>query len=99
MTSDMKILSELIKDDALIPPHREYGKPAVLLRERDPQAQDSKITIRGLPEDALIINADVFAAPKEIFKNTRHECKRADYAESGRAKAEKSCGTGRIQNI
>ncbi len=75
--NDMAILSQLIQDNARVPTHEQYAKCAVRLCEE--QAQDSAVTIYGLPDDAMIINADKFTPPRNIFKNSKHECKRADY--------------------
>ncbi len=72
--TDAEILSEMIREEALRP---VSAQRSVELREE--QADDSKVTISQIPTDAVIINADMFTAPTSIFKNSRHECKRADY--------------------
>jgi hypothetical protein len=77
MMSDMKILSQMIKDTALVPLLNEYGKLLVKLCE--PQAPDSSVTIRNLPADAIVIKVDAFNSPDAIFKGEKGECKRADY--------------------
>ncbi len=83
---DMNILSQMFKDAALVQKQEEYGKPLVKLSE--PQAPDSVATIRNLPADAIIIKADVFGSPDDIFKGNNGECKRADYVIIS---AEKKC--------
>ncbi|WP_089724141.1 hypothetical protein [Candidatus Thiosymbion oneisti] len=74
---DMDILSQMIRDTALVPLQEDYGKPLVRLRE--PQAPDSSATIRSLPADAIVIKVDAFRSPDDIFKGLHGECKRADY--------------------
>ncbi len=75
--SDMNILSQMIKEAALVQKEKEHGKLFVVLNE--PQAQDSSATIRHLPHDALVIKVDAFRSPDTIFNGTNGECKRADY--------------------
>jgi hypothetical protein len=69
---DMLILSQMIKDSALISLQDEYGKKLVKLC--DPQAPDSSATIRNLPSDALVIKVDAFRSPDDIFKGKNGEC-------------------------
>ena len=75
--SDMKILSELILESALVPHENEYGKPVIKLQETG--VNGSVSFIRNIPSDAIIIKADEFPAPKTFFKGNKGECKRADF--------------------
>ena len=75
--SDMKILSELILESALVPHENEYGKPVIKLQEKG--VNGSVSFIRNIPSDAIIIKADEFPAPKTFFKGNKGECKRADF--------------------
>ncbi len=75
--SDAEILIQMFKDTALVQKQKPYRKWMVELQE--PQAEDSKVSIHHLPEDALIIKADAFRAPDTIFQGKHGECKRADY--------------------
>lgn len=84
--SDMEILSQMIRDTALVPLLNDYGKPLVKLCE--PQAPDSSATIRNLPVDAIVIKIDEFGSPDTFFKGAKGECKRADYVIIS---AEKKC--------
>ncbi len=84
--TDMDILSQMIKDTALVPPQYEYGNSLVRLYE--PQASDSSATIRNLPADTMVIKVDAFRSPDDIFKGLHGECKRADYVIIS---AEKKC--------
>jgi len=71
---DMKILFELIKENARVP--LQENRTAKLV---EPQAPDSSATIRNIPADAMIIKVDAFVAPDGIFNGKNDECKRADY--------------------
>ena len=84
--ADMDILSQMIKGTALVQQEEEYGKPFVKLVES--QAPDSSATIRNLPADAMVIKADAFRSPDDIFTGKNGECKRADYVIIS---AEKKC--------
>lgn len=75
--TDMDILSQMIKNTALVQPKEEYGK--LLIRLSEPQSSDSTATIRNLPADALVIKVDTFCPPNDIFNGENGECKRADY--------------------
>ncbi|WP_237222696.1 hypothetical protein [Rothia nasimurium] len=69
---------QLMGEDALVKIKiDDYEKTEVELLE--PQDADSRIKIRNLPQDAIVINADMFPSPKGFFRNTRSECKRADF--------------------
>jgi hypothetical protein len=83
---DMEILSQMIKDTALVQQQNEYGKPLVKLCE--PQAPDSSATIRNLPADTVVIKVDAFCSPDNVFNGGNGECKRADYVIIS---AEKKC--------
>ena len=74
---DKEILSQMIKNSALVQLQYEYDKPLVILSE--PQMPDSKATIRNLPADAVVIKVDAFRSPDDIFNGNNGECKRADY--------------------
>ncbi len=78
--SDIDILKELIKEEATVAlQFSEYGRKIVVLEENEDV--DYRVTINGMPEESqvIIIKADNFTAPKSIFSDLKHECKRADY--------------------
>lgn len=77
MMSDMKILSELILESALISHENEHGKPVIKLQEAG--VKNSVSFIRNIPSDTIVIKADEFSAPKSFFKGNKGECKRADF--------------------
>ncbi len=75
--SDMKILSQLFKETALVKPQKKNDKLSVKLSE--PQSPGSIATIHNLPWDAIIIKGDKFRSPDSVFNGKRGECKRADF--------------------
>ncbi len=103
--SDIAILKEMIKPTATVPLEIRHHKNVAILKE--PEA-DYAVTIFGMPDDdqTIIIKADDFEAPKKIFANSKHECKRADFviiADTNRGKfivcIEMKAGNGRSQEI
>ncbi|NJN73528.1 MAG: hypothetical protein HC799_12335 [Limnothrix sp. RL_2_0] len=77
-SEDLTILAELVSEDAqVLPIDTVYGGQEVTLTEEEDI--DYFIKIKGLSEQILIIKCDKFPAPKSIFKNSKRECKRADY--------------------
>ena len=80
--SDMDILSQMIKSTALVEKDEKHGRFSVTLCEpkAQDQDQDCEVSISKLPEDAMIIKVDTFRSPDTVFKGSRGECKRADYA-------------------
>ena len=77
--TDTDILNQMIKDSARsIPRSDEYGNLCVELCET--RVNDSAVSIRHLPADAIVIKVDEFSSPDSVFKGEKGECKRADYA-------------------
>ena len=80
MISDFKILRDLIRDDALASTQYQYGKKTIVLKEPGNQRQSAySLKIRNVPDDIIAFKADAFPPPKRIFKNSKGECKRADF--------------------
>jgi hypothetical protein len=77
--SDIAIFREMIKPTAIVGLEDYHSKKTVTLKESPPA--NYSVKIHGMPGDAqaIVIKADAFTAPKEIFANSRHECKRADF--------------------
>jgi hypothetical protein len=77
--SDIAIFKEMINSKATVPLESRHSKNIVTLKEL--QSADYAVTIHGMPDadQTIIIKVDVFEAPKEIFANSKHECKRADF--------------------
>ncbi len=76
-SNDITILDQIIKDNAKVPLIDNYGKKQVNLTET--HGTDYSVTIRGIPDDTLIIKIDLFEAPKSLFQGIKGECKRCDY--------------------
>lgn len=101
--SDIDILKEMIKHTATV----QYEEQRVELIESSANTKYS-MEIHGMPNpnDCIIIKTDAFPAPKSIFANTKHECKRADFviiADTGNKKViiclEMKAGKGEKEEI
>jgi hypothetical protein len=66
MRPDQEILSQMLKETALVSLGEKHGKPFVELRE--PQSPGSTVTIVNVPADALVLKVDAFDSPNSIFK-------------------------------
>ena len=77
--SDFDILQDLIQDDALASAEDEYDKKIIVLKESGNQQPEYSLKIRNVPDDIIAFKADAFPPPNNIFKNSKGECKRADY--------------------
>ena len=76
--SDFDILRDLIQEEALASVEDEYGKKTIVLKESSNQSEYS-LKIRNAPDDVIAFKADDFPPPNSIFKNSKGECKRADF--------------------
>jgi hypothetical protein len=76
--SDMDILKELLKNDALVPLTLNYKRYKVVLKE--PQSPTSQVEIAGIPQNTFVVKIDKFFDSSTIFNGNKGECKRADYA-------------------
>ncbi len=77
---DFDILQDLIKTEALASVEDEYNKKIIVLEEPGNQQQSAySLKIRNVPDDIIAFKADAFPPPNNIFKNSKGECKRADY--------------------
>lgn len=81
MKSDLDILRELIKDEALVTVEKdEYDKNILELKEPgEGESSRYKINVCNTPEDTIAIKSDMFPPPEKIFRGDRGERKRADY--------------------
>lgn len=75
--SDTNILDRLFNQAARVAIKPHYGRKKVVLEES--QTQDSKIEIRNIPDDAVVIELDKAFFNKNLFAGSQGECKRADY--------------------
>ncbi len=74
---DIEILLEMIKDDARLGVVNCNGKNQVTLVE--PQNDKGSVVVFGLPDDIVVIKADMFTSPDSVFCGSKGECKRADF--------------------
>lgn len=81
MKSDLDILRELIKDEALVTVEKdEYDKNVLELKEPgEGESSRYKINVCNTPEDTIAIKSDMFPPPEKIYRGDRGERKRADY--------------------
>ena len=75
--TDLELLNKMIKASARIAVESHYRNYKVVLSET--KCPSSKVEIRNIPQDAVIIVADKFPEPNGVFAGSRGECKRADY--------------------
>lgn len=62
---------------AMLALNNKNGRNNIILQE--PQAVNSKITIRCVPLDAVVIDLDGVFNNEKLFNGSQGECKRADY--------------------
>jgi hypothetical protein len=76
--TDSEILSEMIKPQAIITITLDnYGSKEAILA--DTNQSNYSVTIKRIPDDAIIIKSDLFPSPHPIFNDSKCECKRADF--------------------
>ena len=75
---DISILNQMIKDTSKVQLEiKNENRASVTLTE--PDAPDSKVVVRGLPHNAIVIKVDTFPSLDTIFTGIKEECKRSDY--------------------
>lgn len=80
MMPDFEVLRDLIRDDVLAPIQAHYRKKTIVLKEPGNQQQSAySLEIRNVPDNTIAFKADAFPPPDKIFKNSKGECKRADF--------------------
>lgn len=106
MMSDFDTTRALLKDDAVAPAicRTGYSRRVVTLEERDNQRYTLIVT--GVPDEVVAFKTDMFPPPNRIFKDSRSECKRADYVIIARNEArswiiyiEMKSGAGNVTEI
>ena len=78
MMADLDILRDLIKANALAMIENHYGKKVLILKEARAQPEYS-IQVRNVPNDIIAIDMDKFPRTDGILRNSKGECKRADF--------------------
>ena len=74
--NDIQILQEMLSSDSKVPLQRAHDKSSVELKD---EKSGGTATIRGLPQDSIVIRAEDFENPLTIFSGSKGECKRADF--------------------
>ncbi|MHB1697464.1 MAG: hypothetical protein ACYCSQ_05115 [bacterium] len=74
----IKILEEMIKDDAQEKVQTESNRRIIVLSESDPAAKYS-VKIINVPDECVAIKFDSSISLQSIFSGVKGECKRADY--------------------
>ena len=78
--SDFDILRDLIRDAVLASVECQNKKKILVLEEPGGHQQPAySLKIHNVPDDFIAFKVDAFPAPKNIFKNDKGECKRADF--------------------
>ena len=86
MMDDFEILHALFKEEALASIESNNNK--IILEEQNNHSY--KLEISRIPDDIIAFKADMFPDPRGIFKNSRRECKRADYVIVARRNTKKN---------
>ena len=79
MITDFDILRDLFLDEPLAEIEYQYGKEIIVLKESGNQQPEYSLRIRNLPDDFFVFKADKFPPPDGAFRDTKGECKRADF--------------------
>ena len=78
--ADFDILRDLIRDAVLASVECQNKKKILVLEEPgDHQQPAYSLKIHNVPDDFIAFKVDAFPAPKNIFRNDKGECKRADF--------------------
>ena len=73
---EIEILQTMLVSDAQIPLRPGPGRPSVKLTDK--QAKTT-VEIKGVPHDTVVIRAEDFEFPLDIFNGSRGERRRADF--------------------
>lgn len=74
--NEIEILQTMLVSNAQIPLQPGPGRPSVTLTDK--QAQTT-VEIKGVPHDTVVVRAEEFEAPLDIFNGSRGERRRADF--------------------
>ncbi len=66
----------MLSRDSKVPLQHAHDTSSVELKD---EKSGATATIRGLPQDSIVIRADDFETPLTIFDGSKGECKRADF--------------------
>ena len=74
--NDIQILQEMLSSDVQVPLQSGRGRPSAQLTDSQSGAT---VIIKGLPHNSIVIRAEDFENPLDIFDGSKGECKRADF--------------------
>lgn len=77
VADDSRILNAMFRGDVVLPLESVDGKPEVVLTER--KASDSRVRIRALPEDSVVVRIGDFPDTRTFFESGHNLNHRADY--------------------
>ena len=75
--NDIQILKEMISCKVRVELQQEDGKPPSV--ELIDKQANTRVEIKGLPHDSIVIRAEDFKDPLTVFKGSKGERKRADF--------------------
>ena len=73
---DIEILREMLIPNIQVPLRPRPGKPSVELTD---EQSKTTVKIKGLPHDSVVIKAEAFEGPLNIFRGSKMERRRADF--------------------
>jgi hypothetical protein len=77
--TELEVLNNMIKDSAKVGLISKSDSKTAHVILKEPQSPTSKVTIYGLPLDAIVIKVDKFKSPDTILTENEGQRKRADY--------------------
>lgn len=73
---DIEILREMLIPNIQVPLRPRPDKPSVELKDKQSK---TTVEIKGLPHDSVVIKAEAFEGPLNIFRGSKMERRRADF--------------------
>ena len=73
--NEIEILQQMLKSDIQVELKQQPDKPSAELRD---EKSGTKVLIKGLPKDSIVIRAEKFG-PHDVLKGSKGENKRADF--------------------
>ena len=74
--NDIEILRHMLKSDTQVELKQQTDKSSVELRD---EKSGTKVLIKGLPNDSIVIRAEKFGPHDDVLKGSKGENKRADF--------------------
>ena len=73
--NEIEIFQQMLKSDIQVELKQQPDNPSAELRD---EKSGTKVLIKGLPDDSIVIRAEKFG-PHDVFKGSKGERKRADF--------------------